>query len=386
MLSTVVYFCYAAVFYTYFGYPLLLLCLNMLGPKRRYSLTTFPKHPKITVIIAVRDANNSMTQKLENILEVRKWAESFAEEIQVIVASDGCKDGTEEIVCTYQGHGIELIRSDEHRGKEFVQGLALTHARGDIIVFTDVRTILSVDAFEKLIPYFRDPTVGAVSSIDQVIPDAQGESGEGMYVRYEMWLRRLESEFDSVVSLSGSCFAVRRQLCEPWRSDIPSDFSLLLAAQQAGFRGVQACDVTCFYRAVGIEAEFQRKVRTVLRGITSLFQRQEVLHPLRYRFFSLQVFSHKLCRWLVPWWLLVAGSGTLILASDSLFFQVLAFLEIVFVGLAILGNTSQYLRRSLLFRIPLFFLLSNVAIAVAWTQYWSGKRIITWIPSKSGGG
>jgi hypothetical protein len=141
-----------------------------------------------------------------------------------------------------------------------------------------------------------------------------------------MWLRALESEFRSVVGLSGSCFAVRRHLCHTMRADIPSDFSLLLEAQQRGLRGVSAPDVLCWYRAVkSEEEEFQRKVRTVLRGITALMVCSSVMDPRRYGSFAWQVASHKLMRWLVPWFMLIATFGSLILADDSLLFLLCAY-------------------------------------------------------------
>jgi hypothetical protein len=138
--------------------------------------------------------------------------------------------------------------------------------------------MLGVDAIERFAAYFEDPMVGAVSSVDKVISSSGQGSGEGMYVRYEMWLRALESRFLSLVGVSGSCFAVRREICADLRSDIPSDFALLLASRRRGLIGVNAPDVVATYESVADEkAEFGRKVRTVLRGLTTLFACYEVL-------------------------------------------------------------------------------------------------------------
>ncbi|MCB0323372.1 MAG: hypothetical protein KDD69_07350, partial [Bdellovibrionales bacterium] len=192
-----------------------------------------------------------------------------------------------------------------------------------------------------------------------------------------------ESEFHSLVGLSGSCFAVRRELCKNLATDIPSDFALLLEAQRQGYRGVHAPDVIASYRAVRTEGEeFNRKVRTVLRGLTTLFARPEVMDPARYGVFAWQVLSHKLLRWLVPWLLLLAGICTFIPAFDSMFYRGLLLLELGFLALAFLGGVSQDCRQRRFFRIPLFFVVVNAAIAVAWVRYWAGKRQVFWDPSQ----
>jgi cellulose synthase/poly-beta-1,6-N-acetylglucosamine synthase-like glycosyltransferase len=109
-----------------------------------------------------------------------------------------------------------------------VQGLALAVARGDVIVMTDSATVLEPDALQTLMQNFADPSVGAVSTEDALVDPDGNPTGEGLYVRYEMWVRRLESEFHSLVGLSGSCFAIRKELCRPWPSNLASDFRAAL--------------------------------------------------------------------------------------------------------------------------------------------------------------
>src|SRR5256885_9276283 len=116
-----------------------------------------------------------------------------------------------------------------------------------------------------------------------------------------MLQRRLETRAGSVVGVSGSCFAVRRELCREWATDIPSDFNIVLCAVRLGFRGVVDVDSVGYYRTVGDGSrEFDRKVRTILRGIPVVTRNVVMLNPLRYGLFSWQLFSHKLCRWVAP--------------------------------------------------------------------------------------
>src|SRR5262249_35997010 len=143
--------------------------------------------------------------------------------LEVIVASDCSTDRTDDIVREYAGRGIRLVRAPERLGKENAQEYAIRAAQGDIIVFSDVATWIPADALRKLASYFQTPGVGAVSSEDRFIDQQGGVAGEGVYVRYEMWLRRMESNLAGLVGLSGSFFAARRSICLDWDIHSPSD-------------------------------------------------------------------------------------------------------------------------------------------------------------------
>lgn len=368
-----------AILYAYFGYP---ICLKIFSRKQQGSLFCQPKVlPKISVIIAVRNEASILEQKLEATLGLRYFGKQ-KQLVQIVVASDASDDGSDEIAQRYAQHGVVLIRTQHRGGKEAAQGEAVAFACGDIIIFTDAKIELNQDALENVINYFSDPSVGTVSSLDKIVhADTQG-SGEGFYIKYEMWLRRLESNFGSLVGVSGSAFAVRRELCEDWRSDIPSDFSLLLRAQEKGLRGVMAEDFIGSYRTVKTEEEeFSRKVRTVLRGITTLFCCREVFEVNRYRWFSWQVLSHKLCRWLVPWFVIFATFGLLGLIGESTLFTVMGIGMLLGYGAAIAAYFKPELRQNPLCKVPLFFLVANAAIFVAWILFLTGKRTVQWSPS-----
>src|SRR5262249_7258078 len=139
------------------------------------------------------------------------------------------------------------------------------------------------------------------SSVDRFVDDHGQVSGEGAYVRYEMWLRSVETRVNSLVGLSGSFFAARREVCRRWAPDRQSDFNTLLNSVALGLRGVQDVQSIGYYRnIVDDRREFSRKVRTVVRGLFVLGSRTGMLNPFRYGLFAWQLASHKLCRWLVP--------------------------------------------------------------------------------------
>ena len=236
-----------------------------------------------------------------------------------MVASDGSTDATNGIVEAYAERGVELLPVTNRGGKENAQKEAVQVARGEVLVFSDVATRLDPDGLAQIVANFADPAVGCVSSVDRVLGKDGRPGGEGAYVRYEMWLRALESQVHSLVGLSGSFFAARREVCRDFSADMQSDFRTLLNSMRLGLRGVSDPSAVGYYLDVADgRREFDRKVRTVLRGLTVFFRNLEFLNPLRYGFFSYQYFCHKLLRWLVPLFLLFAFATNLALAPGSL--------------------------------------------------------------------
>lgn len=172
------------------------------------------------MIITACNEERRIADKLENT----PHSDYPRNKLQVIVASDGSTDETNEIVRSYAIHGIRLLAFPERRGKENAQKEALLRTTGEIIVFSDVATQLDSDGIIK-IANFADPVIGCVSSVDRVIGRDGKPCGEGFYVRYEMWLRRLESEVHSLVGLSGFLFAARKEVCRDFSGDMQSDFA-----------------------------------------------------------------------------------------------------------------------------------------------------------------
>lgn len=364
------------VAYAYFGYPLL---LGLLSAGRRKEVASAPVFPSVSLILTVYNEARVIKDKLQNISELR-YPEDL---LQVIVVSDASTDGTDEIVRAFHHPGLAFIRRDIRRGKEACQTEAVEAAKGDVLIFTDASVFMPADAVLNLVSNFADPSVGCVSSTDSTGSDATTSAGESLYVKYEMLLRDLESRVGSLVGLSGSCFASRRQLCHGFSEGVPSDFVVMLNAVREGLRGVSDPRVQAVYKTTTDPArEFSRKVRTVVRGMTGLWKNMDTLNPLRYGFFSIQLLSHKLGRWLVPFFLGVALIANGILAMRSAFYGILIVLHIAFYFLAILGTLSKPVRRSGIVRAASFFVMVNVSIAVSWWRFIRGERILSWNPTR----
>jgi hypothetical protein len=207
--------------------------------------------------------------------------------------------------------------------------------------------------------------------------------GEGAYVRYEMWLRGLESEHAGLVGLSGSFFAARREVCEPWDIYSPSDFNTALNSAKHGLTAVICSEVVGIYKDVeDASIEYRRKKRTVIRGITAIARHPEVLNPFNMKLFAFQVWSHKIMRWGVPWFMAVFLVLTLFLQGQGLVFTLALLGQCIFYGLAVIGWLSEIMRKNTLIKIIFFFVQTNLALAQATVSFLLGKRMTVWTPSK----
>ncbi|MBM3320992.1 MAG: glycosyltransferase family 2 protein [Candidatus Eisenbacteria bacterium] len=369
--AAVLFWCSAAVVvYAYAGYPLVLL---ILASFRERPVRREPRTPPLTVVIPVHNQAAAIRRKLENLLDL----DYPRELLRIVVASDGSTDETERVVASFAPAGVRLVRSAERLGKEAAQNLALPEIRGEIVVFTDATILLEKRAFRAIVRAFADPEVGCVSSEDDV-PGA----GEGLYVRYEMAIRRWESRIRTLIGVSGSFYAVRAELVERTDPRYTRDFLLPLLVIEKGMRVV--CEPEArgrFLPAPSAGSEFRRKTRTVLRGMDVLAYRRGLLNPFRHPFVAWALLSHKGARWAVPWALLLALAANAALLP-SLFYGVCFALQLFFY----LSAGGALLSRRWAGRLPgkaaLFFTATNAAVLAAGVRYLAGERAVVWEPTR----
>ncbi len=364
--------------YSYFVYPLI---LTLIPPRSVRPLPPFADHelPALSLIITVHNEEGRIREKLENTLEL----DYPQDRLEVIVASDFSTDTTDSIVETWASMEIRLVRTDARKGKEYAQLCAIRESSGAILVFSDVATCIPVDALRLLARHFADEQVGALSSEDRFISKAGRVVGEGAYVKYEMWLRQLESARAGLVGLSGSFFAVRREVCEEWDIYSPSDFNTGLNCAKLGLVAITSSDVVGIYQDVQDPGlEFRRKVRTVIRGVTAIVRHPEVLNPVRLGLFAFQVWSHKIMRWGVPWFMLMFAVSTLLLQGQGNIYRLALIAQLIFYAIALLGWISAKSRENAIVRLVFFFVQTNLALAQAVMSFILGKRMTVWTPSR----
>jgi cellulose synthase/poly-beta-1,6-N-acetylglucosamine synthase-like glycosyltransferase len=274
---------------------------------------------------------------------------------------------------------MEIVELPGRGGKAAGLNAGLQQSRHDIIVFSDASIALEPLALQAIVRPFVDPQVGCVSGEDRIAE----AGGEGLYGRYELLLRSLESDVHSIVGASGSFYAQRRALCTPFAEGLAPDFLSVLRTVEQGYRAVSEPSAVGSMTSVKDQKhEFERKVRTLIRGMTALFAYPQLLNPFRYGLFSFALWSHKLLRWTVPVGLIVALLSPLGLL-DSPFYVAALVVQVLFYLVAAVAMREWFdVHRSLPGKVALYFSTVNAAILMAWYQYGTGVRQELWTPSR----
>lgn len=384
LVETGFWACLGWLLYVYAGYPAILVLLGRLVGRDVRKLAC---EPSISVIVAAfneeREIERTVTNKLEQ--------DYPPERLSVIVVSDGSTDKTDTIVeklAARFGPRCQLLRQEPRQGKTQALNLAVARATGDVLVFSDANSIYAPDAVRRLVRNFADPSVGYVTGqMVYTTPDDNGiGEGSSSYMRYENWLRSLETRLGSVVGVDGGIDAVRRELYIPMRPDQLPDFVLPLNVVEQGRRVVYEPDAVLFEPALAFAAdEFRMRIRVSLRALWALYDKRVLLNPFRNALFAWQLWSHKVLRYgaFFPLAGLVVFNALLIDDAHSYFWffalQVLAY------GLAALGHWLSHVpgvpSRAL---TPYYFVILNAACAVALWKFVKGQKMVVWKPRGGG--
>lgn len=363
-----------AVVYPYAIYPALLVAWNRLTG-RRAPLPDLAHRPSVSVILPVHNEARRIEAKVKNLLEL----DYPADRLELIVIGDGCTDDTLERAARAGRSRVAVRPLPSRTGKAAALNAGLEYANGEIVVFTDAGILLDRGALVSLVGHFRHPAVGCVSGEDYV----EGGGNEGLYGRMELFVRRQEARLHSIAGASGCFYGMRRALCRPFRPGMAPDFLSVLDAVRSGHRAVCEPAARGAMTATSSQrAEFSRKARTFLRGLTALFGNAALLNPLRYPAFAFILWSHKLMRWLGPVSLALCLAAAFALRHQPLYgsmlYAQLAFYAVALAALAWPGTVGRFGPA----RISGFFLLVNAAAGQALLQWLAGVRREIWEPTR----
>jgi len=367
--------------YAYLLYPGLLKVVG--SGKPGLSAEDPEEWPTLSVSLPAYNEEHQIAQTLESLLSL----DYPKDRLQILVVSDCSDDRTDEIVQAYGDRGVELLRLTERRGKGAAESAAAPHLTGEIVLNTDASIRIAPDAIKPLIRHFSDSEIGLASGRDISVAGG-GENtnkGESGYVGYEMSIRDLETKAGSIVGASGCFYAIRHHLHSvPLPMSLSRDFAAALHCRERGYRAVSVPEAVCFVpRVASLQHEYRRKVRTITRGLQTLLFKRHLMNPLRHGVFAWMLFSHKVCRWLVPW----AGAASLVglgLLATQAAWALFPFL-MVLLGIAV-GAVGWWLadRRNLpwFLSLPAFGLMGNVAAMHAFARVVKGDRDALWTPTR----
>lgn len=374
--------------YAYIGYPLALATVVRIGQWRgeeRHgpATDTGTDWPSVTILVPAYNEADQIRSKLENVLEL----DYPHDRLHVLVVSDASTDGTDEIVRDLRDRGVQLVRLEQRSGKSAAENAARAYIRGDIVVTTDAGVRIAPDGLRPLIRAFAGSDVGVAAGRDVSVPDSEEEVGPGEagYVGYEMWVRDLETRLGTIVGAGGSYYAARRSV---FMQEVPEefsrDFAAALVARLQGLRSVSVSAARCRIPPSGsLRAEFRRKVRTMARGLRTLWHYRAVANPFRYGRFAVFLLSHKFARWVVYPAVLLVPVGLLFLGGDHPLTVGTALTAAI--GGAVGGAALTWPdERSL--PVPLaaagYVLVAGAAGLQAWAEALAGAGHAVWEPTR----
>lgn len=360
------------VFYHYVGYGVLLFFLSKIYSKgvQKGEIT-----PSVSVVIAAYNEEKVIREKLENTLHL----DYPRDRLEIVVVADGSNDATPQIVRAYESKGVCLLHNPKRDGKTAALNRSVSFTKGEILLFSDANTFYSREIIKKLVSNFHDDMVGAVSG-KKVIREGAGREateGESIFWKYESFLKDLESRVGSITTADGEVFALRRSLFEPIPSRIVhDDMWLTLKIIEKKFRVVyETAAYSAEYASKTLIDEFHLKVRYASSGfqIVGAFIR---FWPKRL-FFTLEFFSHKALRWLMPFPL--AGLFLSSAFAQGGVYRAAFWGQVLFYATALIG----YFRvkkgpLSKLFYLPLYFSMGNTAALYGFFRFLRGGQTALW--------
>jgi cellulose synthase/poly-beta-1,6-N-acetylglucosamine synthase-like glycosyltransferase len=365
------------IVYIYLGYPILLRYL----PKKPLDIdSSSSPSRRITVLIPAFNEAKVIEGTIRNKLEQQYPADL----IEIIVISDESEDETDSIVekISNKDPRVKLIRQMPRQGKTAGLNLAMAQATGDIIIFSDANSHYDKNAIAHLVACFTDPQVGYVTGKMIYINSDGSVTGDGCsaYMKYENYMRALETEVASVVGVDGGVDAIRKELYQPMNADQLPDFVLPLKVVTQGKRVIFCAQALLNEESLSsAQSEFRMRVRVSLRAYWAMWDMRHLFNPFNYGIFTLQLTSHKLLRYLafIPLLLVFLSNG--FMTGEGMFYAVTFFTQIVFYGLAAFVSLNDGTKNRWLGLIN-YFCLINLASAMAFIKYIKGEKIIIWKP------
>ncbi len=368
--------CFFGLCYSFFGYGLLLTVIGyFIAPSINPVLT---RKFKVTFLICAHNEAEVIKEKIDNIYNL----DIDGHDIKIVVVSDGSTDKTADIVRNCDGD-IKVLEAKEHIGKLKGLNWGLEYCDGDIIVFSDANSLFPEGTLKALLMHFADSSVGGVCGQIVVLRDKQGWIGkaESLYWRYDQMLKSAESRLGGTVSAQGSVYAIRHELTAPVEEGCADDFVMSVRVIEAGKRLVfEPQAVTEEQVTDKVYHEFDRRVRSTEMGWRGLMQHIGLLNPIKFGWYSLQLFSHKLVRRLNPIMLIMLIFCNFYIMDQGWFYQLFLMAQLGFYAIAVLVIIFPSCGHLPGFNIPAFFVIGHAAMALGIFNMLKGKKSSRWKP------
>lgn len=371
------------VAYTYIGYGLVIFILARVAGKK--TVKEMPSElPETTLLIAAYNEEGFIGEKIKNTLDL----DYPSGRLKIFIVTDGSTDKTPEIV---SGHSsIRLFHEPERRGKIHAVNRVMKMVETSTVIFCDANTYLNRDAIKNIIRHFQDLRIGGVAGEKRIFKNEEDNAsgaGEGIYWKYESFLKRKDSEVHSVVGAAGELFALRTSLFEePPADTIIEDFYVSMKIASKGFRFIYEPEAFATESAsASVKEEWKRKVRICAGAFQAMGRLTSLLNPFRHGILSFQYISHRVLRWtLAPLSLLfiLVCNGILAWSVGSVY-TIILILQLVFYLLAFAGHLMNDRKVEIKgFFVPYYFVVMNLSVFAGFMRYLKGSQSVVWDKSQ----
>lgn len=368
------------VFYTYIGYGLLLEILVFLKHqvKKKFVFHNLSDTdlPTITFIIPAYNERDWITQKIQNTLAL----DYPKDKIEIWIVTDGSSDGSQQIA--EQFSEVQVWHQSERKGKIHAMNRVMNFIKTEIVVFSDANTFLPQDAVHHIVKHYQNPKVGAVAGEKRVMGEKSAVGNEGIYWKYESWLKRQDAQLYSVVGAAGELFSCRSALYTPIDSGIIlDDFVISLQIAQKGY--VVAYEPNAYALescSASITDEWKRKTRISTGGIQAIVHLKGLFNIFKFGILSFQFISHRVLRWTItPLLLPILLLCNFLLLTTTPTYQIILLGQIIFYFLTLMGwLLKSKVRKIKILFIPFYFVMMNLAVMVGWLRYFKGRQSVLW--------
>ncbi len=376
MLEIVYLVVLSIIVYTYLGYPLIIVGLSKLFPKRRKIDLTH--EPSVTWVVPSFNEEDIIAKKIENILAL----DYPKDKLEIMIITDGSTDHTPSIARTFSG--VTVLHENARRGKSAAENRAMKHIGSEIVVFNDANTKVGVQSLRELVKHYADPSVGGVSGAKGIIVeknDLAESKGEGLYWKYESAIKKADSTFNSLMGAAGELVSFRSELVQ----DLPLD-TILDDFMQSFY--ILKQDKVMIYEpqakaeetsSASIDEELKRKIRIAAGGWQSISRLPFMFNLLKRPIQSWMYISHRVLRWSItafslPVLLLV----NVLLFSEHMVFDVLLLGQILFYSAALVAHLKRHKAISGPVLAIYYFCVMNYAVLAGFVRFIRNGQSASW--------
>ncbi len=385
MLELLFWICIFIVFYSYIGYGIVIYIIvkikNAITSKVKFDASF---EPEVTLIVPCFNEAEYIEEKIQNSLEL----DYPKDKLKLIFISDGSSDNTPQRIKKYDS--VIALHEDKRSGKAAAMNRAMKFVTTPIVVFCDANTTLNKEAIKELVKHYQDEKVGAVTGEKRIIStnkEGASTAGEGIYWKYESLLKKLDSDFYSVVGAAGELMSYRTSLYK----ELPSDSLLddLMQSMQIAIDGYRVIYEKNAWAAetasANVKEELKRKIRISAGAWQSMLRLGKAFNPFHNFNLFFAFISHRVLRWtLAPFSLLILLIANVFLALDgNTLYTTILVMQIAFYALALLGwyFENKRIKVKVLF-VPYYFFIMNLCVYLGLFRFLKGKQSVSWERAK----